>query len=53
MRLDFHTKGLEGLESLCYGSPKCQEILMFVCFQKEDKQCCVVAKLGCTHCAGK
>ena len=28
------------------------EILMFVCLQKDAKQCCDAAKLNHTHCAG-
>ena len=32
--------------------PKSREILMFVCPQKDAKQCCDVTKLDCTHCAG-
>ena len=34
------------------GTPKSREILMFVCLQKEAKQCCDATKLGCTHWAG-
>ena len=29
--------------------PKSGEILMFVCLQKDAKQCCDAAKLDCTH----
>ena len=31
---------------------KSREILMFVCLQKDDKQCCDVVKLDCTHSSG-
>ena len=30
--------------------PKSHEILMFVCLQKDAKQCCDATKVGCTHC---
>ena len=33
-------------------APKSHEILMFVCRQKDAKQCCDATKLDCTHCAG-
>ena len=33
--------------------PKSREILMFVCLQKDAKQCCDAAKLDRTHCAGQ
>ena len=38
----------------CSGNQPCKshEILMFVCLQKDAKQCCEVTKLDCTHCAG-
>ena len=38
--------------SLSYWKPKSHEILMFVCLQKDHKQCCDATKLDCTHCAG-
>ena len=31
---------------------KSHEILMFVCLQKDAKQCCEVTKLDGTHCSG-
>ena len=34
-----------------YRAPKSHEILMFVCLQKDAKQCCDAAKLACAHCA--
>ena len=30
--------------------PKSREILMFVCLQKDTRQCCDAIKLDCTHC---
>ena len=35
------------------GVPKSPEILMFVCLQKDAKQCCDATKLDRTHCAGR
>ena len=32
--------------------PKSREILMFVCLQKDVKQCCDATELDCTHCPG-
>ena len=32
--------------------PKSHEILMFVCLQKDAKQCCDVSNLNCTHSTG-
>ena len=26
---------------------------MFVCIQKDAKQCCDATKIGCTHCSGR
>ena len=37
----------------CIGVPKSREILMFVCLQKDAKQCCDATKVGCAHCAGR
>ena len=37
---------------LCVTQCKSREILMFVCLQKDAKQCCEAKKLDCTHCAG-
>ena len=33
--------------------PEAHEILMFVCLQKDAKQCCEVVKLDRTHCVGR
>ena len=32
--------------------PKSREILIFVCLQKDAKQCCDATQLERTHCAG-
>ena len=32
---------------------KSREILMFVCLQKDSKQCCDVTNLDRAHCAGR
>ena len=32
---------------------KSREILVFVCLQKDAKQCCDATKLDCTHCTGQ
>ena len=34
-------------------APESCERLMFVCLQKDAKQCCDAAKLNRTHCAGR
>ena len=34
-------------------APKSREILMFVCLEKDAKQCCDATKLDYTHCAGR
>ena len=34
-------------------APKSREILMFVCLQKDAKQCCEVTEHDCTHCSGR
>ena len=33
--------------------PRSCEILMFVCFHKDDKQRCDATKLDCSHCSGQ
>ena len=52
-------KPLESSTYICkeskqtYIHTKSREILMFVCLQKDAKQCCDATKRGCTHCAGR
>ena len=36
-----------------YGAPKSREILMFVCLQKDTKQCCNATNLNRIHCDGE
>ena len=43
----------EIMKFVCNQVVKSGEILMFVCLQKDAKQCCDAAKLGCTHCTGQ
>ena len=43
---------LKSINDLAIGLSKSCEILMFVCLQKEAKQCCD-AKLDRAHCAGQ
>ena len=38
---------------VCNQVPKSGEILMFVCRQKDTKQCCDATKLDCAQCAGQ
>ena len=41
------------IEKCLNSAPKSLEILMFVCLQKDAKQCCDATKLDCTHCTGQ
>ena len=43
----------EKLSGLISYACKSREILMFVCLQKDAKQCCDATKLNHTHCAGQ
>ena len=38
---------------ICNQVAKSREILMFVCLQKDAKQCCDVAKVDRAHCSGR
>ena len=47
------TGALQNVPATHYRVPyKSQDILMFVCLQKDAKQCCDAIKPNCTFCVG-
>ena len=46
-------KSLDILKFVCDQLAKSHEILMFVCLQKDAKQCCDAMKLDYTQCANR